>query len=153
MQYFARFLASRRRGDFGLMRTLFFARKLFLGQRSPTQSCGLMLCLHVVQTEILKMIIDAGGKVNSATDGVYEGHAKPVRRSPLMWYVHGEELLPKHQITRAFTRRSPRHYPDFEFSSIFIGLDVGCDSPNLKAQTENLLCSRCWGIHAENIVL
>jgi hypothetical protein len=41
-------------------------------------------------SEILSQLIAAGADVSKPTNGEYAGHDKPVRRTPLMWHVHGD---------------------------------------------------------------
>lgn len=40
-----------------------------------------------VRGELLKMLLAAGGDASGVTNGIYEGHAVPVKRSVLMWWL------------------------------------------------------------------
>src|SRR6056300_1454118 len=51
-------------------------------------------------SEILSQLIAAGADVSKPTNGEYAGHDKPVRRTPLMWHVHGDVNIPVHRAFR-----------------------------------------------------
>ena len=80
---------------------------------------------------LLGVLLAKGADPNAATYGEYPGHALPVRRTPLMWYVHACDRAGVEALLQAGA--VPDYVNEEDMTALDIAVQVGVQCDDVQA--------------------